>query len=68
MTLGDKLIVTGVVLIPLALSGFCAFTAFNALERASVHWRLAAAASLAFLIIAAAAGLITARIRLGKQK
>ena len=68
MKLSDKLIVAGVVLIPLALSGFCAFAALNALERASVHWRSAAAASLAFLVIAAAAGLITAGILDRKQK
>jgi hypothetical protein len=52
MKLGDKLIVAGVVLIPLALSGWCAFAALNALERASLNWRWAAAASspLAFWI------------------
>ena len=68
MKLGDKLIVAGVVLIPLALSVFCAFAALNALERASVNWRSAAAASLGFLVIAAAAGLITAGILDRKQK
>jgi hypothetical protein len=64
----DKLIVAGVVLIPLVLSGFCAFKALNALERASVHWRGAAAASLGFLVIAAAVGLVTAGILLRKRK
>jgi hypothetical protein len=68
MKLRDKLIVVSVVLIPLALSGFCAFTALNALRRASLGWRGAAAASLAFLVIAAAAGLITTGVLLRKQK
>ena len=67
MKLGDKIIVAGVVLIPLALSGFCAFTALNALQRASVNWRWAAAASLAFLVVAAAVGLVTAGTLLWTQ-